>query len=115
MPTVVRQNEGTSTLHDHLPIMCVFSLGSTRCENDVINPSKVKPLSDDVRYFRWDHAQLCQYYEQTRVLLDPIYAELGVCDNLTDDCDVGALRDKIEQESRAAARKPRDAASVLFC
>jgi len=84
-------------LSDHLPIMCVFSFGSTRCENDVINPFKVKPLSDDVRYFRWDHAQLCQYYEQTRVLLEPIYAELGVCDNLTDDCDVGALRDKIEK------------------
>jgi len=24
------------------------NFGSTRCENDVINPSKVKPLSDDV-------------------------------------------------------------------
>ena len=77
--------------------MCVFSFGSTRCENDVINPSKVKPLSDDVSYFRWNHAQLCQYYEQTRVLLEPIYTELGVCDHLTDDYDVGSLHDRIEK------------------
>jgi len=38
-------------LSDHLPIMRVFSFGSTRCENDVINPSKVKPLSDAVSLF----------------------------------------------------------------
>jgi len=37
---------------------------------------KFKSQSDDVSYFRWDHAPLYQYYEQTRVLLEPLIAEL---------------------------------------
>ena len=52
---------------------------------------KSKLKSDDVSYFRWDHAPLYQYYEQTRVLLEPVLAELAAFDHLVDGPDMSAL------------------------
>lgn len=58
-------------LSDHLPIIAV-------CVADVIdNMDCPKPAStEDVTHFRWDHAPLQDYYEQTRLGLQPILAEL---------------------------------------
>ena len=83
-------------LSDHLPIMCVFSCRSIGCGNVGANPPKLTSQFDDVSYFRWDHAPLSQYYEQTRVLLEPIFAELSTFDHLVADSETDALHDKLE-------------------
>ena len=83
-------------LSDHLPILCVFSCRITDCGDAVVNSSKLKSQSDDVRYFRWDHAPLCQYYEQTRVLLEPILAKLDAFDHSVVDSEMSASHDKLE-------------------
>ena len=33
---------------------------------------------DNVKYLRWDHAPLHLYYEQTRLLLEPVLEEISV-------------------------------------
>ena len=68
-------------LSDHLPVMCVFSCKIAACVDDVI--PKRKSQVDDTSYLRWDHAPLPQYYEQTRVLLEPILADLSAFDHST--------------------------------
>jgi len=83
-------------LSDHLPILCVFSSRSTGSGDTVANSSKLKTQSDDVRYFRWNHAPLGQYYEQTRVLLEPIFAKLDAFDHSVVGSEMSALHDKLE-------------------
>jgi len=42
-------------------------------------PSRTKSSNPgDVYHFRWDHAPLGLYYEQTRLLLQPIFDELSL-------------------------------------
>jgi len=55
-------------LSDHFPVMAV-------CSSNIDSNYRVpKDCSDnlDVEHFRWDHAPLDNYYEQTRVALQPI-------------------------------------------
>ena len=80
-------------LSDHLPIMCVF-----RVESQAVGTVglKSKLISDDVSYCRQDHAPLYQYYEQTRVLLEPVLAEFAAFDHLVDGPDMSALHVKLE-------------------
>ena len=47
-------------------------------------------------YFRWDHAPLGQYYEQTRVLLEPIFAKLDAFDHSVIGSEMSASHDKLE-------------------
>jgi len=82
-------------MSDHLPIMCVFSCKITGSGYDA-NLHKPKLRSDVVSYFHWDHALLCQYYEQTRVLLEPIFAELVALDHFIVDLKTSVLHDKLE-------------------
>ena len=61
-------------LSDHLPIMavCLSHLQTKIIVND-------RPQSmDNVKYLRWDHAPLHLYYEQTRLLLEPVLEEISV-------------------------------------
>ena len=57
-------------LSDHLPILAVCnSLGSIKCPN-------TEPATN-ITFLRWDHAPLDQYYELTRVSLQPILDDLN--------------------------------------
>ena len=71
-------------LSDHLPLMAV-------CSVDVSQALPEFMPTDFVSHLRWDHAPLHDYYELTRVGLEPILAELNaLCDNLpTSDVDIG--------------------------
>jgi exonuclease III len=61
-------------LSDHLPIMVLCELDS------FVNPVEIR--SDvNVSFFRWDHAPLNSYYEQTRVALQPVLEELNILTN----------------------------------
>jgi hypothetical protein len=58
-------------LSDHLHIMVLCELDS------FVNLNEIR--SDlNVTYFRWDHAPLVNYYEQTRVALQPVLEELNI-------------------------------------
>ena len=63
-------------LSDHLPIMtvCFSNSPSTQAKY------KFEKFAD-VCHFRWDHAPLPMYYEQTRVLMQPILDELNSVEN----------------------------------
>ena len=57
-------------LSDHLPILAVCKYpGSIKCPNS-------EPATN-ITFLRWDHAPLGQYYELTRVCLQPILDELN--------------------------------------
>lgn len=60
-------------LSDHLPIMavCLCELPKEQLKHRHGN-------REDVSHFRWDHAPLPLYYDQTRVLLQPILDELNL-------------------------------------
>lgn len=58
-------------LSDHLPIMAVCSLNAA-----LSCPDKSSSI-DDVTHFRWDHAPLQLYYEQTRLGFEPVLEDLN--------------------------------------
>jgi hypothetical protein len=58
-------------LSDHLPNMVLCELDAFVNSNEVLNDVNVS-------YFRWDHAPLINYYEQTRVALQPVLEELNI-------------------------------------
>ena len=61
---------------DHRPILAVC-----HSQNVHIPGGGVQPPASGVKNFRWDHAPLHLYYEQTRLLFEPLLAELIVCEN----------------------------------
>ena len=59
-------------LSDHLPIMAILALNA-----DLSNATcNANPSVDDVTHLRWDHAQINEYYDLTRLGLDPVLSEL---------------------------------------
>jgi hypothetical protein len=64
-------------LSDHLPIMTVC-----RCDLQNAQLATKPKVSGDVFQLRWDHAPLHLYYENTRLLLQPILDDL----NSFDEC-----------------------------
>ena len=63
-------------LSDHLPIMivCLTQSYNANVKNSIHNHCS---YTDQVKYFRWDRAPLHIYYEQTRLLLEPLLADLS--------------------------------------
>jgi len=74
---------------DHLPIsvICTVSL-------DVSHKSKIKNVrGETVEHLRWDYADLLEYFNMTRVYLQPILHELLDIEHLLhDSIDVHYLR-----------------------
>ena len=65
-------------LSDHLPLMAILVIDSHDLRN--CNPDPIA----EVNHFRWDHAALPVYYEQTRIVLEPVLVELNtLIDELT--------------------------------
>ena len=62
-------------LSDHLPLLCLFLCDGVKFEKTLVTTDNSQV--DDVSYFRWDRAPLHLYYEQTRVLLEPVLADLN--------------------------------------
>ena len=67
-------------LSDHLPVIIVCSYdanelsnGSKSCHTNSEHSSR-----DTVCHFRWDHASLPLYYEQSRLLLDPVLRDVNI-------------------------------------
>jgi len=58
-------------LSDHLPLLAV-------CSCDSIPLSKSAIPTEDVTHLRWDRAPLHLYYEQTRLLLQPVMDEVNL-------------------------------------
>jgi len=92
-------------LSDHIPIMTVCSRDDfTRVIDDAGRPTAV------VSHFRWDHAPLDKYYEQTRVLLDPVDNDLNVliadCHKMSSDCvadEIDKLYDNVVSALQSSA------------
>lgn len=83
-------------LSDHLPIMCVFVCKMAARYCDPSHSAKFKSRVDDVSYFRWDHAALHLYYEQTRMMLEPILDELNIFADSVATVDVFRKHSKLE-------------------
>ena len=74
-------------LSDHIPIMAVLV-----CHiNLAFNPNTGHGSQADIEHFRWDHAPLGKYYEQTRVLLQPVLTDLDELVNSSDYMDIKSV------------------------
>jgi len=74
-------------LSDHVPLLVVCACAFSGNAAAVTLPYKQNAESD-VLYLRWDHAPVELYYEQTRLMLEPVLADLvNVTDHIR-DCDV---------------------------
>jgi len=83
-------------LSDHVPLLAVCRC-ATNANNAVVTPCDGnQDTGSDVQYLRWDHAPVELYYEQTRLMLEPVLADLvGVTDQMGQlDVDPGYV-DKI--------------------
>jgi len=66
-------------LSDHLPLLAVCT-----CDRANLHSADEHQPFSDVRYFRWNHAPVDQYYECTRAILQPVLDQLNeVNGNLT--------------------------------
>ena len=79
-------------LSDHCPLLATCS-----CFVDVISDHKEKNSDDcEVEHLRWDHAPLDKYYEQTRLLLEPVLDKLiGLEGNLS-SLDHSSITDAVD-------------------
>lgn len=86
-------------LSDHLPIMAV-------CLYDNAPRDSLSSPGDDVSYFRWDHAPLDLYYEQTRLFLQPIFEKLCHClEDASADAERIAAVDELYNRTVAALQE----------
>lgn len=60
-------------LSDHRPVIAIVTQCWAETTTNIGNQQPSQPL---VEHFRWDHAPLGEYYEHTRVLLQPILLDL---------------------------------------
>lgn len=81
---------------DHRPIfaICLSQLQDFGIPGGDAQPSR---SVSDVKYFRWDHAPLHLYYEQTRLLLEPLLAEVTACETSFTDMSHSAIKVEIER------------------
>ena len=72
-------------LSDHRPIFAVITHKSV---HNCLDNSR-HPKEPPAEHFRWDHAPLANYYEHTRLLLEPIMADVDnlMCNLDSDDND----------------------------
>jgi hypothetical protein len=65
-------------LSDHCPLLTVLNVCWSG--NYASNVNNVCKPADDVTYLRWDHSPLDQYYEYTRVKLQPVLVDIEMLD-----------------------------------
>jgi len=82
-------------LSDHYPLLvvCLYCF-----EKKSDNKQHTGTLSDDcdIEHLRWDHAPLDQYYEQTRLLLEPVLGELIDLESNLSSLDRSAIIDAVD-------------------
>ena len=86
-------------LSDHLPLLAVCKCESFNGRSAVHST----PYTDDVRYLRWDHAPLEQYYECTRAILQSVLDELNTSTTVLTPGIADAVYDKIVSALRWSA------------